>query len=453
MAMVTRLEEEKREYRLEPQDYGYIYIKSDFVMKFMKGENRLLTNAEGLDLQIKEMRSYQRAFFILVHMDEWLAGLKPSQTNVDSTVAHTVKTNSVDKLKNMIKKTYDIQEAFKWWYKPEVTFSMPKSLSGVPVPHLIKNKDEIQDKNRRHSPNWRSPVVLQQDRVRSKISVKKQRRRPDLIIVKDENIKWPGREIDAEDSLYNEEYDDNLKCLVEMKFPGDKLSEDQEEDYIQIATEKRLSVVHIRQDEREDLKQFTPDFVPVFATKNLPDPYKLEKWVSEGVRPIDIIGDKVDGNLENVFRPETLVVLNEMSPWLVQEGEFVETADTVSWISKDGNTTIEHSKQEIASALEYMDNQMGLNDADQDLRETDRVILPTIVMTASRAENIPENVTITMTTKDKVLLALDFGVTVASVFVPAIGLAKLAIFGYRFYKTVKAAQKIKQASQVLAPAF
>ncbi len=450
MAMVTRLEEEKREYKLEPRDYGYIYAKSDFVMKYMKGENRLLTNAEGQNLQIKEMRSYQRAFFILVHMDEWLAGFSSNQTSTDSTVAHTVKTNSVEKLKNLIKKSYDIQEAFKWWYKPEVTFTMPKSALDIPVPHLIKNKDEINDKNRRHSPNWRSPVVIQKNRIRSATGTKNQRRRPDLIIVKDKETKWPGRDIDAEDSLYNEEYDDNLKCLVEMKFPGDKLSEDQETDYIQIATEKRLSVVHIRADDKEGKTEFTPDFVPAFATKNLPNPYKLERWVDKGLRPIDIIGDKVGGKLEEAFRPETLEILNEISPWLSQDGEFNQIGDNVQWLSEDGTTKLEYSKQEIDLALDYMDSQMGINDMEEDIEIQQ---LPTIYAQARRSDSIPENVTITMTTQDKILLALDFGVTVASIFVPAIGLARLAIFGYRFYKAAKAAQRVNQASKVLAPAF
>lgn len=465
MAMVTHLEEEKRKYKLEPQDYGYIYVKSDFVMRFMKGKNRDLTILQGQNLKIKEMRSYQRAFFILVNMDEWLAGIDTSPAAIGTAVTDVLKTNNMDKIKKIIKKQYDIQEAFKWWYKPEVTFSMPKSKSEIPVPHLIKNEEEINDKNRRHSPSWRSPVVIPKNRIRGEGEAK--RRRPDLIIVKDKEIKWPGREIDAKDSEYNEEYDDNLKCLVEMKFPKDKLHRDQEIDYFHIATKDRFSVVHIFRDDKQYDKKFTPDFVPAFATKNLPNPIKLEKWVNEGLRPIDIIGDKIEGKLEDNFRAETIEILSEMSPWLLQDGEFSEEGDNYKWTSEDKETQITYNKKDVIEAVDYINNQLdikntensidsqsGVNSSNNsEVNEEDIQRLPTIEITALSDKSVPEQVSVTMTTEDKVLLALDFGVTVASIFVPALGLAKLAVFGYRLFRSIKAAQRVNQASKVLAPAF
>ncbi|WP_445497011.1 VRR-NUC domain-containing protein [Photorhabdus sp. SF281] len=58
-------------------------------------------------------------------------------------------------------------------------------------------------------------------------------RRPDIILVKEDALRWPGRNATYFDGSV---HPDNLKMLIEVKFPGDKLTEDQEKDYIQIAT-------------------------------------------------------------------------------------------------------------------------------------------------------------------------------------------------------------------------
>ena len=98
-----------------------------------------------------------------------------------------------------------------------------RAAGAVAVPHLISKYVKIEERNdenenygenRRHSPSWRSRIVL-------KNPAGGYRRRPDLIIVKDESRRWPGGEIGIEDSIYETEYDDNLKRLVEMKFPKD----------------------------------------------------------------------------------------------------------------------------------------------------------------------------------------------------------------------------------------
>lgn len=82
-----------------------------------------------------------------------------------------------------------------------------------------------------------------------------QMRRPDIILVRDQSNRWPGR---------NEGWDgksvtDNLLRLIEVKFPGDSLSKEQERDYKQIATEERFSVFHVadnrRREERESARQ------------------------------------------------------------------------------------------------------------------------------------------------------------------------------------------------------
>ena len=101
---------------------------------------------------------------------------------------------------------------YLWYYKAEVTFNVP--LSGTPVPVLTANS---KDKNRRHSHNPFGQVIPGA-----------QRRRPDIIIVKDKNIRWPGR---AATYPTGEAYMDNLSRVVEVKFEGDQLSKDQDRDY------------------------------------------------------------------------------------------------------------------------------------------------------------------------------------------------------------------------------
>ncbi|WP_228940356.1 VRR-NUC domain-containing protein [Photorhabdus thracensis] len=78
-------------------------------------------------------------------------------------------------------------------------------------------------------------------------------RRPDIILVKEEALRWPGRNATYFDGSV---HPDNLKMLIEVKFPGDKLAEDQEIDYIQIATEDRFGVMRVSDNRTEEQKQY-----------------------------------------------------------------------------------------------------------------------------------------------------------------------------------------------------
>ncbi|MFC0179754.1 VRR-NUC domain-containing protein, partial [Thorsellia kenyensis] len=62
------------------------------------------------------------------------------------------------------------------------------------------------------------------------------------------SLRWPGR---AGMDYNDVDHGDNLKMLIEVKFPGDKLSDGQEEDYTLIATDKRFGVLRV-EDNRSD---------------------------------------------------------------------------------------------------------------------------------------------------------------------------------------------------------
>lgn len=217
MSMITRVEVDKKYQDVDKPDLGYIWVKSNFVLKFMKGPNVIVEPIE------KKIRSYQYAFYQLVNIDE--------------------------KINNYL-----------WWYKPEVTFSMPSVTDRdkrVPaVPHLISKYVKVEDRsddnfnygiNRRHSPSWRSRIMS--------TSLGAYRRRPDLIIVKDPEKRWPGSAIRPDDSVYNAAYKDNIKRLVEMKFPGDKFHRGQEDDYKYISGINRFSALWITEDDDKKIRR------------------------------------------------------------------------------------------------------------------------------------------------------------------------------------------------------
>ena len=207
MVMVTRLKVHEEYADIDLKDLGYLYIVWDFVLKYYNGGSTKKLDAFSGSCSVKGRK--QNGFDRVVNLTERMTG-------------------------------------YYWPYKPEVTFSVPVGRSDiVPVPHLIDDRkakkreekeaqsfiDKIgrkiglldkttQGKNRRHT-RWKcsAPVLPGAER-----------KRPDLIIVKDYHIRWPGRETLA----YGEKYDNNLKRLVEMKYGPDRFNNDQKEAYIKM---------------------------------------------------------------------------------------------------------------------------------------------------------------------------------------------------------------------------
>ncbi|MFM9436469.1 hypothetical protein ACFDR9_003553 [Janthinobacterium sp. CG_23.3] len=107
-------------------------------------------------------------------------------------------------------------------YKPEVTYDMTKL---PPEPFMDK---EVATKNRNLFPTW-TQKIWPQDTSRP-VPYKPGRgytRRPDIVIVKDP-LKPPTQ--------------DNIKQVVEMKFPDDPYRPGQREDYIRIAGDRTKMV-------------------------------------------------------------------------------------------------------------------------------------------------------------------------------------------------------------------
>lgn len=421
MSMITRVEVDKKYQDIDKPDLGYIWVKSNFVLKFMKGPNVIVEPTE------KKIRSYQYAFYSLVNIDE--------------------KINK-----------------YIWWYKPEVTFSMPSVADRAKrlpaIPHLISKYVKVEDRNddnfnygvnRRHSPSWRSRIMS--------TSKGAYRRRPDLIVVKDPEQRWPGTDIDAEDSVYNHEYDDNIKRLVEMKFPGDKFHRGQEDDYKYISGINRFSAVWITEDNDKKNPQntfeFSPDLVPIFATQHLPDSYKLETWVQNNYRPINLLSeDKISENLSDYFRPETLKQLEQDTPWLFKDGEFtIQENGSYAFIPEDGSKPLTYTETELKQSWEDIAREVDIEEI-QLMENPDAILLPTVVVEA--------NATTGMTTGEKIVLGLEIAATVA-MFIPGVNIAagtlRAGLFLFRIAKAAKFIPRIARGLQSIfkarkiAPAF
>jgi hypothetical protein len=161
---------------------------------------------------------------------------------------------------------------FRWKYKAEVSFDMsPRRFdeAAAPTPFLSTNKELFarDGADRRHSlnpfPPGHVPGFL---------------RRPDVIIVRNPVVRWPGRNSADREGVVHA---DNLLRLVEIKFPGDDWARGQETAYQQIAGGKnRMSVLDVS-DCNGDLEEAkrkggatNPSNAPIFfpPPDNVPPP-------------------------------------------------------------------------------------------------------------------------------------------------------------------------------------
>ncbi|PQQ28375.1 VRR-NUC domain-containing protein, partial [Photorhabdus hindustanensis] len=195
---------------------------------------------------------------------------------------------------------------------------------------------------------------------------------------------------------------DNLKMLIEVKFPGDKLAEDQEIDYIQIATEDRFGVMRISDNRTEEQKQYdeawrklyqpgsqhyknpiplaplpsgspsdeealpsppaegVPGTIPQPLTKN-PPLLSTSRWsFLPSYEDWVILGQEVAGLAENglnYVRDSTRELLAQFGTWLNQAGKWVceEIIDPVthqisyafSWVNEQTGKIVTWTESEI----------------------------------------------------------------------------------------------------------
>ncbi|NHB86374.1 VRR-NUC domain-containing protein [Photorhabdus tasmaniensis] len=146
-------------------------------------------------------------------------------------------------------KVEEYKHDFLWPYKAEVVFAIREE--DVPLPMLATSQISKQ-RYGDNLPQSSNPFARPSAEDAEKFGIVGIRR-PDIILVKDEALRWPGRNATYFDGSV---HPDNLKMLIEVKFPGDSLSKGQEIDYIQIATEDRFGVMRIIDNRTEEQKQY-----------------------------------------------------------------------------------------------------------------------------------------------------------------------------------------------------
>ena len=234
----------------------------------------------------------------------------------------------------------EIARNYCWYYKAEVAFDMRTT---PPRPFLSSTLLEKDGAGRRHTTN---PFPVPGRGIY---------RRPDVIIVKNKEDRWPGLAgPDTEGNMHS----DNLARLVEVKFPGDRLYEDQYEEYMQIVGRNRtrmtiLEIHDCRPEEHQWVDQvvnvtmkawqisgakFWPLalYPPVFMPRppSTPVAARIEPWTYAGKVVSDLSEGAVRGVAEgwNALSKETQLVLNSAASWLNDSGEGVYRQGSEVWV-------------------------------------------------------------------------------------------------------------------------
>ncbi|AOY01802.1 VRR-NUC domain-containing protein [Jeongeupia sp. USM3] len=230
---------------------------------------------------------------------------------------------------------------FLWYYKAEVSFDMPFDDKGTPRPFLSSSSGK--DSNRRHSLTP-FPKGMRKNYLR----------RPDLIIVKSKAVRWPGRATTDHNGVA---HGDNLRRVVEVKFPGDSLQRDQETAYKQIAGgADRFTVLHvIPPNEKQRQPRTVPKSVPVLAPRGdgiprgenrrvpiygptpLPSPVFYEPWLDDAwniahslAQQAEALGDKVRQGAHHLSQ-QVHAQLLQHAPWLFSAGHWIQSKSGQAW--------------------------------------------------------------------------------------------------------------------------
>ena len=234
----------------------------------------------------------------------------------------------------------EIARNYCWYYKAEVAFDMRTT---PPLPFLSSTLLEKDGAGRRHTTN---PFPVPGRGIY---------RRPDVIIVKNKEDRWPGLAgPDTEGNMHS----DNLARLVEVKFPGDVLSREQYNEYMQIVgrNRTRMTILEIH-DCRPEEHQWVDQVVnvtmkawqtsgakywplalypPVFMPRppSTPVAARIEPWTYAGKVVSDLSEGAVRGVAEgwNALSKETQLVLNSAASWLNDSGEWVYRRGSEVWV-------------------------------------------------------------------------------------------------------------------------
>lgn len=253
----------------------------------------------------------------------------------------------------------EIAHSYRWYYKAEVPFDMRTT---PPRPFLSSTEKGA---DRRHTLN---PFPETGKGIY---------RRPDIIIVKDKQDRWPGLAgPDNEGHMHS----DNLARLVEVKFPGDDFKGGQYRDYMQIVGgfghEDRMTILEVhdcRPEEQQWVDQvvnvtmkawktsgakYWPLFLypPIFMPRppTIPVAPKIEPWTYGRKMVADLSEGVVQGVADgwNALSTEMQQALRFVAGWLNDSGEWVyrQGSETWVWASRTGKHMQSWSNAQIKAA-------------------------------------------------------------------------------------------------------
>lgn len=234
---------------------------------------------------------------------------------------------------------------YQWLYKAEVCFDMTVE---PPIPYLVSGS-EI---NRRHACR---PTGKRPDKIEQAEDSGPTYRCPDIIIVKDEMTRWPSL---AGSDHRGDLHPDNLMRLIEVKFPGDTFSRDQERAYLKIVRLNRqlfvlLTVLDCRgKEEQEALDERVIELnqlprkkkysnwedvkdewlLPLYSrTPLLTEPFaRMQPWLVETQENASNLLDGVFQSVEEVGQ-DCLTALRTGAGWLFEAHEWVYHQAQRAW--------------------------------------------------------------------------------------------------------------------------
>lgn len=314
----TGIEMVEKQSRLPTADNRqYLHIKVEYAMRFPRLSGEIRRNGKCYQMSLKQMM---------------MSGL----IRVDEIAAN-----------------------YQWWYKAEVPFDMRTT----PPRPFLSGTLRHEGAGRRHTTN---PFP---------VPGKGLYRRPDIIIVKDKDNRWPGL---AGDDAEGQRHGDNLERLVEVKFPGDKLTARQYEDYMLIVggERRRMTILEIH-DCRSQEQQWSDQVVnvtmkawktsgakywplflypPIFTPTPpaTPTPSKVEPWTYAGQAVADL-SEGVVGHVAagwNALSKEMQQELSRGAGWLNDKGEWLyyQEAQTWRWFSRTGRSAAVWSNAQLQAA-------------------------------------------------------------------------------------------------------
>lgn len=274
-------------------------------------------------------------------------------------------------------------------YKAEVSFDMrPSIFSDEPPMPFLSTSDGTDDAERRHTLN---PFPL-------KGSVKGDVRRPDVIIVTDEDNRWPGRGNVDQDGR---KQTPNLQRLVEVKFPGDDWGENQERDYLTVAGDNsHMTVLNVEGGNQRSKELVEAAVTAAFlgwlagktrlrarirSRKPVQQPAWFEAW-SALEAAADSAGNQAaalwDTTRQGVrqLSDETQAWLHKSAGWLFEKGRWVADMSGQTWhyVDEKSHTLWRYTTVELLKGWQQIRRQTDLTAAQLKQIDWGHVLITTV---------------------------------------------------------------------------